>query len=284
MNGFQTGAWAQILDKCNHLGAGNTEKCPLFNITSQSMQAVDACKYTQAIPDEDVGLVDSIPQLPGCISVGGGVVPSCPQVAFAPATAFVTTSLRQKAGLPIISSDLSNISSTTTPSPSTSQIPSPTTSQNAGTTSSASPSAITVVALISSKPPQIIPIVVGVICGVVALVIFSAILWFFWRKRRQRDLAAHSATLVGSSRSNGDGNFTDYSTDKDIQRQYGGVFKPFRPAELPSPTPISLDFKNNVFELPTVSPTTLENSSSKWSQRHQENDYELGHISRQCGQ
>ena len=62
---------------------------------------------------------------------------------------------------------------------------------------------------------------------------------------------AHSAPLVGSSIFNENENFTDYSIAKDVQRQGGGAYWPSRPAELPSPMPVSLDFKNHAFELPS---------------------------------
>jgi hypothetical protein len=220
------------------------------------MEAADACTYTQAIPDEDIGLVDTIPQLPGCLSVGGVVASSCPKVAFVPATAFVTTPLRQKAGLPIISPGSSTISPTAAPSP--------TNSQNAVKTSSASPSGITVVVLASNSPPTV-HIVVGVVCGIIALVIFSAILWFFCR----RNMRARSTPLVGPSRPNE--NFTGYPIDKDMQRQSGGVYGAFPPAELPSPQSISLNFENHAFELAAVSHTTPNNSSRRGSESDQEN-------------
>ena len=266
MNGFQTGAWAQILSKCGHLDAGNTDKCSLFNITSQSMQDVDACTYNGTIPDEDVGLVDPIPKLPGCISVGGEVDPDCPQVAFVPATAFVTTPLRQEAGLPIISSG-SPVVPPGTPISSQTSIPSsvsssattnsPTNSHHAGTTPSASPSAITMAA-VTPKSSRTISIVVGVICGVIALVILSTILWFFWWRRRH--MAARSIPLVESSNFNGGGNYADYSIDN---TQYGGVFKPFRPAELPSPLQTSPGFTNKAFELPSplLTPRSFKNNA-----------------------
>jgi hypothetical protein len=77
-------------------------------------------------------------------------------------------------------------------------------------------------------------------------------------------MMARLAPLVGSSSSNRSENFADYPIDKDIQRHGGGVYRPFQGAELPSPVPIPLDFKNQAFELPAVSPTpTLAKSSSR---------------------
>jgi hypothetical protein len=72
------------------------------------------------------------------------------------------------------------------------------------------------------------PIIAGVICGIVVLAIFTAMLWFFCRRRRQLDMLARSTPLVGNNGSNGGEKFAmDHSIDEEAQRHSRGVFAPF---------------------------------------------------------
>jgi hypothetical protein len=66
MNGWKTGILQRVIDECSDLGFGNTNLCPVFEDLYSRRADIDAstCRYSQPIPDEDVGLGAPITQLP----------------------------------------------------------------------------------------------------------------------------------------------------------------------------------------------------------------------------
>lgn len=157
----------------------------------------------------------------GCCSVDACDLPTCPDtlstssstISSASATSSVLASSSPSPNSSIVTS-----SSTSTPS---------TTSQNeiTASTTSVAPSETTTIVVDSPSPTPKGPIIAGVIGGIVVLAIFTAMLWFFCRRRRQLNDLARSSPLVGS---NGSEKFAmDHSIEEVAQRHSGGLFTPF---------------------------------------------------------
>lgn len=73
----------------------------------------------------------------------------------------------------------------------------------------------------TSNPIPEGPIIGGVIGGVIVLAILIAMLWFFYRRRRQLDL------MVRSPPSNFDEKFGMNDSTYEVRTHSGGVFGPF---------------------------------------------------------
>ena len=94
LNGWQPGALQKVIDQCSSLGFGNTANCPVLksHLGRAVETAAHECRYSQALPDEDIGAVAPAKSLPGCVkvrdgtktAVGNGIAPapSCPAVQF----------------------------------------------------------------------------------------------------------------------------------------------------------------------------------------------------------
>jgi hypothetical protein len=77
MMGWQPDKLQQVIDECSNLGFDNADQCSVFSMNEASDELAFECKYSELIPDEAIGLVAPVEQLPGCLLIDGELASGC---------------------------------------------------------------------------------------------------------------------------------------------------------------------------------------------------------------
>jgi hypothetical protein len=95
-------------------------------------------------------------------------------------------------------------------------------------TTSASPSETATVIVNNPSAAPKGPIIGGVIAGIIVLAIFTAMLWWFCRRRKQLNMAGGSSPFMKHGRNGSEKSAMSYSPDSELrERGGGGIFAPF---------------------------------------------------------
>lgn len=179
----------------------------------------------------------------GCCSVDPCALPGCPDAAASSTrsqTAATSTTVQPNTGPALVSIPVLIVSPSTTitsflslPPSTTTMIPSTITSIVTTTNASSSPASSSTLAAGKPGPTNPspgksnTPIIVGVVCGVVALSVLSVLAWFCLRRRKQKQDVRNSIASYGVPSKEYVLERSTASTATKTEGNLSGVFEPF---------------------------------------------------------